>query len=491
MSIIAAFWNGIMSYTAWSFFVLTAAALIVYYVLPRKYQWSVLLIESAVFYYLASGKDLKSVLLFVATIVFSYIAGRLLERKKNRALLVVSLVVTILPLLLVKGNDFVWKRVVSGGIESLIIPLGLSFYSLQIYSYLYDIYTGKNNAQKNFLKYALYVSFFPHIIQGPIPRYDKLGSQLYEGHAFEYETIAKGFQLVIWGFFLKYVIAERAGIIVNTVFDHYTMYQGAFALLAGILYSIQLYTDFLACVCMSCGVAEMFGIRLTENFRQPYRSRSVKEFWRRWHISLSSWLRDYVYIPLGGSRKGMFRRYLNLILTFLISGIWHGNGLRFIAWGGIHAFLQIAGDLLHPVSKRIKHLLQIRDDAFVERQMDRVVTFFFVMLAWIIFRANSLRAGLYMIRSIFTVYNPWVLWDDSILGLGLDWKNCVVLVFAILLLILMEHIQEYSRTSVRERVMMQPLIARWTVYLMAISVIVVFGVYGYGYNASDFIYRGF
>ena len=178
MSIIAAFWNGIMSYTAWSFFVLTAAALIVYYVLPRKYQWSVLLIESAVFYYLASGKDLKSVLLFVATIVFSYIAGRLLERKKNRALLVVSLVVTILPLLLVKGNDFVWKRVVSGGIESLIIPLGLSFYSLQIYSYLYDIYTGKNNAQKNFLKYALYVSFFPHIMQGPIPRYDKLGSQL-------------------------------------------------------------------------------------------------------------------------------------------------------------------------------------------------------------------------------------------------------------------------------------------------------------------------
>ena len=237
------------------------------------------------------------------TIIVSYIGGIVLDRNRNKLLCALFLIVSIAPLLAVKGNVFIGKSLPGGGLKSLIVPLGLSFYSLQIYSYLFDVYKERIKPQRNFFKYCLYVSYFPQIMQGPIPRYAQLGGQLYEGHSFDPEQASRGLQLVIWGFFLKYMIAEKAAVIVNTVFNNHEMYQGIFALVAGILYSIQLYADFLACVCMCRGVSEALGINLAENFMQPYRARSIKDFWRRWHISLSSWLRDYVYIPLGAWKR--------------------------------------------------------------------------------------------------------------------------------------------------------------------------------------------
>ena len=478
-----------MTYTSWTYFVLVLFIFILYYAVPKRAQWAVLLAGSTLFYYLAAGRDRKVCLVFALTIAISYIGGLILERNRSRILRGVFLIASIGPLLLVKGNVFIGRNLPGSGLKTLIVPLGLSFYSLQIYSYLFDVYEGKVSPQRNFFKYFLFISYFPHIMQGPIPRYKDLKDQLFGGHSFDADRAVRGLQLVLWGFFLKYMIAEKAAVFVNAVFGRYEMYQGVFALIAGILYSIQLYADFLACVCMCRGVSEALGIELAENFKQPYLSRSIQEFWRKWHMSLSSWLRDYVYIPLGGSRKGKMRKYVNLILTFLVSGAWHGNGYRFVLWGLLHAVYQILGDVLRPVNKRIKRLSGIRPDSTLEIYIDRGVTFFLVMLGWIIFRANSIKASLTMIRSIFTVHNWWVLFDDSLLSLGLDWRNFVILLLSIHIMFKAEAAQQ--RTVIRDRIMRQPLIFRWILYLTAIAVIIVFGTYGFGYNASDFIYKGF
>ena len=478
-----------MSYTSWTYFVLVIFVFVLYYAVPKRAQWTVLLAGSTLFYYLAAGRDRKVCLVFVLTIAISYLGGLILEKNRSRILRAVFLIASIGPLLLVKGNVFIGRYLPGGGLKTLIVPLGLSFYSLQIYSYLFDVYEERVEPQRNFFKYFLFVSYFPHIMQGPIPRYKDLKEQLFSGHSFDADRAVRGLQLVVWGFFLKYMIAEKAAVIVNTVFRGYRMYQGVFALIAGILYSIQLYADFLACVCMSRGISEALGIELAENFKQPYLSRSIQEFWRKWHMSLSSWLRDYVYIPLGGSRKGKMRKYVNLILTFLVSGAWHGNGYRFILWGLLHAVYQITGDVLRPFNKRIKSLIGIRPDSALEIYIDRGVTFFLVMLGWIIFRAESISASFTMIRSIFTVRNWWVLFDDSLLTLGLDWKNVFILILSVYIMFKVEAAQQ--RTVIRDRILEQPLVFRWLLYLTAVAVIIIFGSYGFGYKAADFIYKGF
>ena len=489
IDIINDFLKSSMSYTTFSYFILVIGCFFLYYLLPRKIRWTSLLLGSCVFYYLASGKDYKTISLFASTLVFSYIAAILIEKEPRRTIFISSLILSLSPLLLVKGNVFVFKRIFPEGITSLIVPLGLSFYSLQIYSYLYDVYSKKITPQYNFFKYVLYISFFPQIMQGPIPRYSQLGNELFKGHSFDSKRICRGAQLILWGTFLKFVIAERAAIPVNTIFNNSTMYLGMFVLIAGILYSIQLYTDFLACVCMSKGVAEIFGISLVDNFLRPYFSRNIKEFWRRWHISLSSWLRDYIYIPLGGSRRGIFRKYFNLVITFLISGAWHGNGVRFLIWGLLHAIYQIMGDVLKPMQALIKRLLGIEKNSFIEIWIDRAITFFFVMIAWVIFRADTFEIGVRMIISIFTVRNYWIVWDNSLLSLGLDWKEWVILISSILFLFKIERTQD--RIVIRDKILQQPLFARWGLYLLGIAIVIVFGTYGFGFNAADFIYRGF
>ena len=230
------------------------------------------------------------------------------------------------------------------------------------------------------------------------------------------------------------MIADKAGIIVDTIFDNWEIYTGSYVLLGGILYNIQLYTDFMACVCMARGIASLFGIGLADNFNRPYFSDSVKEFWGRWHISLSSWLKDYVYIPLGGSRKGKARKWLHLSIVFAVSGIWHGSDLKYLAWGLLHAFYQIGGDLTKGIRKRAYGLLQIEETSFLADLLKKGTTFFLVALAFILFRADSLWAGGRMVLSLFTVYNPWILLNDSVFQLGLDIKECVILLLAILLL---------------------------------------------------------
>jgi D-alanyl-lipoteichoic acid acyltransferase DltB (MBOAT superfamily) len=358
-----------------------------------------------------------------------------------------------------------------------------------VIAYCVDVYQGKEKAQDSFLKYLLFVSFFPQILQGPIPRYSQLKDQLYEGHEFDYRTVKYGLQLMLWGFFLKMVIADRAAIFVNTVFPEYHLYDGTMLAIAAVLYSIQLYTDFLGCVCIAMGAAQVYGIQLQTNFERPYLAVSIKDFWRRWHISLSSWLRDYVYIPLGGNRKGKIRRYANLIITFLVSGIWHGAGLQYIFWGLMHGGYQVAGEVLMPIRKKIRNCLKIEEDSLICRLWQQFVTFVLVTAAWIIFRADSLRSGLSMIKRIVTEWTPWVLFDGTIYTCGISQRSFLAWTICVLLAAVVERLQE--KGNVRAMLEKQHLILRWGIYLGAIALVIVLGVYGPGYDATQFLYGQF
>ena len=285
------------------------------------------------------------------------------------------------------------------------------------------------------------------------------------------------------------MIADKAGVVVNNIFDNYELYPGLYVVVGGVLYSIQLYTDFMACTTISKGVSEIFGIHLMDNFDHPYMAVSIKDFWRRWHQSLSTWLRDYVYIPLGGNRKGKLMKYINLLVTFFVSGIWHGADYNYIVWGLLHGVYQITGELTGKIKGKIYDKLRMPEEIAVRRWIQRAGTFIWVTLAWIIFRADQLGHAITMIKSIFTVYNPWILFDDSLLRLGLSWKEWCVLVLSVMLLVKVSKKQE--EVCIRDRILSQHIIVRWFIYVAAISVIWVFGTYGYGFDVKDFIYGGF
>lgn len=472
-----------MTFISFNFYIFLGITVLLYFILPLKVRWYVLLAASLFFYFYVSEFSIIKLSVLVGTAVIVWVLAFLQEKvKKCKALwLIISLAITAIPFLLIKELPFA---------RSWIVPVGIAFYSMQLIAYSVDVFKGKISAEKNPLKFILFVSFFPQIIQGPIPRYDQLAPQLIEGHRFDEEKFVKGFMLIIWGFFLKLCIADKAAVIVNNVFGNFPTYQGVYVLVAGILYSLQLYADFLACTSFAQGFAGLFGIEIIDNFKRPYLATSVKDFWRRWHISLSSWLKDYIYIPLGGNRKGKALKFLFLIITFAVSGVWHGSGYKFIVWGLMHAAFEIIGELLTPVNNFLNRLFRMDKHLLFKRVIKILWTFMLVMLAWIIFRADTLETGFAMIKSIFTVFNPWIFSNDALFALGLNWKECAVLVLCLLALLVVGIFQEKG-IVIRERLLKFHLIARWAILIGAILFVVVFGTYGYGFDPQAFIYGGF
>lgn len=476
-----------MDFLSLTFAVFFIISVVFYYAVPKKMRWGVLLIASMIFY-VWSVPYLIIYLLFSTVTTYAY--GRWVKnhQQHGRGLLMAVIAVNLAVLLVLKFYPLCETRFNFPAL-GLLMPMGISFYTLQVIAYCVDVYQGKAEAQGNFLKYLLFVSFFPQILQGPIPRYEQLKNQLYEGHAFDYRTVKFGFQLILWGLFLKMVIADRAAIFVNTVFPEYYLYEGTMLAVAAVLYSIQLYTDFLGCVCIAMGAAEVYGIHLQTNFERPYFAVSVRDFWRRWHISLSSWLRDYVYIPLGGNRKGILRKYVNLILTFFVSGIWHGAGMQYLFWGLLHGGYQVAGEILMPVRVRVRKILKIREDSSVYRLWQRIFTFGLITAAWVIFRAENLHAGFSILKRIVTDITPWIFFDGTIYTCGITAGQFSSLLFCILLVIVAEYLQE--KANLREMLEKQHIIVRWGIYLGAIALVLVLGVYGPGYDASQFLYGQF
>lgn len=384
---------------------------------------------------------------------------------------------------------------------NILLPVGISFYTLQALGYLIDVYRGDIYAEKNFLRYALFVSFFPQLVAGPIERSKNLLVQLCTPKSLQYENIRKGLLLVLYGLFLKMVIADRAAIIVDTVYGNSGNYPGFYIIAATAFFAIQIYCDFYGYSTIARGSALMMGIHLMDNFNAPYYAKSVQEFWRRWHISLSGWFRDYLYIPLGGNRKGRLRKRCNLLTVFVVSGLWHGASVAFIFWGFLNGLYQVTEDVCAGVKKHIAEY-QSRWRQFIEEAkkndevrfstnlLHTVATFAFITFAWLFFRAGGLNAALEILRHTFCVNNWYILFDGSMYELGVAENYMNVLLISILILFVSDYYKYHGR-DVADMLLKQGWGFRVTCYMLLIFTILLYGCYGEMYDIQQFIYFQF
>jgi alginate O-acetyltransferase complex protein AlgI len=495
-----------MLFNSFSFMLFFPIVVLLYFVVPHKARYLWLLVAS---YYFYMSWNPKYALLIALSTLITYASGLLIGRENKeskfalwrRKLWVFLCMVSNLAILFFfKYFDFFIEnvnRVLSNtGMElivpafDVILPVGISFYTFQALSYTMDVYRDEIYVEKNLFKYALFVSFFPQLVAGPIERSKNLLVQISRRHYFDYERVKAGLLLMLWGFFLKLVIADRVAILVNTVYNDYSAYKGLELVLATVFFGVQIYCDFASYSIIAIGSAQVLGFQLMDNFKQPYFSRSIGEFWHRWHISLSSWFRDYLYIPLGGNRKGTARKYLNIMIVFLVSGLWHGANWTFVIWGFLHGAFQIIGQITMPAKVKITDLLHINREAASYKLGQMLITFCLVNFAWIFFRAPSFTGAKAIIRGMVTTWNPWIFNDGSLYLLGLSQKSFWVGIVAIVILFCVS-IAQYRGIRIRERFAEQGLVFRWVISLGLIFSIIIFGIYGPGYSASQFIYFQF
>ena len=368
----------------------------------------------------------------------------------------------------------------------ILLPVGISFYTFQALGYTMDVYRDEICAEKNFFQYALFVSFFPQLVAGPIERSKNLLHQLSEPKKFCYESVRNGLLLMLWGFFLKIVISDRCAVLVNTVYNNYGSYQGFQLILASVLFAVQIYCDFMGYSVIAKGAALVLGYRLMDNFTQPYLSVSVKEFWRRWHISLSTWLRDYLYIPLGGNRGSRLTKYRNLMLTFLASGLWHGAAIQYVLWGGIHGFYQIAEDVLAKPFRKACDKLCVRTDTFSWKLTGVAWNFFLVDIAWVFFRADSVKAALQILRRSTWLSNSGQILNGGLYQLGLNERNMTILLGALLILLVSSVMRERG-IRILEWLSTQNAVFRYAVYWCAVVLI----IFSLDITGQEFIYFQF
>lgn len=490
-----------MSYNSLPFALLVAVAFILYYVLPKVCRPVVLLAASLFFY---SCFDVKYFIFLLISAVTTYVTALIIPRSKKKNLDVLFIGVCIglnvamwfiikeLPWALSVVSDSLIKNGNTTNVPmlSVLVPVGVSYFTLQAIGYLVDVSKEKIEPEKRFFKYFLFLSWFPAIVQGPISRYDKLAPQLYNKNKISFDGIQNGLLLILIGLVKKVVVADRLAIFVNHCFKEYENLGGIILYLGAVGYAIQLFTDFSGCVDLCRGVSKLFGIDLINNFNRPYFACSIKEFWGKWHISLSTWLKDYVYIPLGGNRKGTVRRYLNVIITFLVSGLWHGAGFTFFIWGLMHALYQIIGDVLMPVRRKVKAIIGIKEGSLSERIYQTVVTFNLVTLAWIFFRSADIPSAFTYIGNMFTVSDPWVLFDKTLFSFGVS-QNAFTLIFIHLIVLFIVEWRTKSQEDCISKISELHLPIRWAVFLALILDVIMFGAYGSGFDMAGFLYGGF
>lgn len=387
-----------MLFNSFEFLVFFPVVCIVYFLLGKnKYRNPFLLIAS--YYFYMNWKPIYALLILTST-ALTYACGILVENnaddaKKKKAFLVVSLVINFAILFVFKYFNFVNESVY--GLLSwlglrwnvpnldILLPVGISFYTFQAVGYSVDVYRGTIKAERNFITYALFVSFFPQLVAGPIERAKNLLPQFHEEHTFKYDDVAEGFKQMLWGYFMKLCVADRLGAYVDAVYNNVGNHNGTSMIVATIFFTFQIYCDFGGYSNIAIGAARVMGFRLMENFKRPYLSMSIKEFWKRWHISLSSWFMDYVYIPLGGNRVKYGRHLLNLMITFLVSGIWHGANWTFVLWGGLHGTYLVIGNVFR------KYVYNPKQESVVSKLVSAAFCFALVAFAWIFFRANTVE----------------------------------------------------------------------------------------------------
>lgn len=367
----------------------------------------------------------------------------------------------------------------------LVLPVGISFYIFQTIGYVIDVYRKDTQVEKNIINYGAFVTFFPQLVAGPIERSGNLLAQIRQQHALEPQKCIQGFGRMLWGYFQKVVLADRLAVLVTSVYSDYESYSGIYIVLATVLFAIQIYCDFDGYTSIAIGAAQILGFELMENFNVPYMAKTVSEFWRRWHISLSTWFRDYLYIPLGGNRRGTLVKYRNLLITFLVSGLWHGAAWTYVVWGALHGIFQIAEDVAYKLFG-----LSRKDGRPFGRLMKCVVTFAMVDFAWLFFRADSLETAFGMIGRVVTDFGLADVFNRKMAAsMGLGIENLAVLAAALLVLAARDFGK--NRMDFGDILLKMPTICRYAIFYAGMFGILIFGYYGPQYEAAQFIYFQF
>lgn len=461
-----------------------------YFLLPAKSRWVMLLLASCIFY--MAWIPIYILILFLI-ISIDYFAALKIENAQGLArkgFLLLSIVANLGVLGIFKYYNFFAANIselshflgisYAAPVLNLILPIGLSFHTFQALSYTIEVYKGAQKAERHLGIYSLYVMFYPQLVAGPIERPQQLLHQLHEEHPFDFHKFTMGLQLMLWGFYKKVVIADRLAPLVNHVYDQAPHYSGFPLILATYCFALQIYCDFSGYSDIAIGAAQVMGINLMRNFDCPYAAKSIREFWQRWHISLSTWFRDYVYIPLGGSRAARFRVCLNLMIVFMASGLWHGANWTFVAWGFLHG-LYLVLFLLYQHAGQGAKLPELKGFAGMTLRAACIfMTFQAVAFAWILFRANSLSDAYWIMSHLFPANN-----FDQILSLGLSGADLIVAALAVLI---MEGLQFLQRKApLRERIAALPISIRWPVYYTAIFCVLFLGKF----SSERFIYFQF
>lgn len=486
-----------MLFNSFAFLVFFPTVTLLFFLLPHKLRWALLLAASCFFYMFFKP---EYILILGFTIVVDYFAGLLLDReqrpKVRKLYLVFSLIANIGVLSVFKYYNFIDHNLfIIGGhlgiheqlpLMNMVLPIGLSFHTFQAMSYTIEIYRGNQKAEKSFGIYALYVMFYPQLVAGPIERPQNMLHQFHERKYFKYNNVVSGLRSMLWGLFKKVVIADRLAMITDPVFNNPHNASATTLLIASILFSFQIYCDFSGYTDIAIGAAQVMGFKLMKNFNHPYKAQSIAEFWRDWHISLSTWFRDYIYIPLGGNRCSKARMYFNILCVFILSGLWHGANWTFIVWGLLHGCYIIFGDMTKKVRIRFLSLIGLDKLYWVNTILQQVITFVLVTLAWILFRANSIWDAVYIFRKLPQAATE--LKNSLVTGIRFFNINFSQFLFScglILLLLVAQHVE--GSITMSEYIGRQSGIKRWGIYYFLALSIIFLGIF----QNKQFIYFQF
>jgi len=515
-----------MSIISLNFFIFFFIIMTVYYLIPGKIQWMWLLAASLYFY--AYHNSLIQTVIFVLIIMANYglsVLGANSEKSK-KTFYVITLVMDVVLLSVFKYSAFIFNMLETLGLSSLhdifsfitdsiavFEPMHISYFALILIGYITDVYWGKSQVQKNPGKLLLFCSYFPVMTSGPIVRYSQLENQLFSGSKvrFSYEKVVRGLERICWGLFKKLVVSSRCAILVNAVYGDYEKYTGFYVFVAVIVYAFQIYTDFSGLIDMVLGFSECIGIDLPENFNTPFFSRSIAEFWRRWHITLGAFLKDYVLFSLqrGNSYKKLrnfcknhlgkdYKKKFNLpvyatmFVSWFLIGLWHGGGWNYIFGVGIYMwFIMVLSDILAPFFDKMIKKLNINNECASYHLFQQIRTFFIYIFGVSFFRASSMKEGIELWKSAFSSFNPWIFFNEDIYKLGLDRREANIMIFGLLLILLASYITYKEDRDIRDWLREQNYVFRLLVFTGLFVSIIVLGSYGSEFNAADFIYGRF
>ena len=529
-----------MTYTKPIFLVVFLPLVIILYnILPQKHRWKVLLISSYIFFWSISDKLIVYLLLTTAVI---YGCGLWLNAKqqerdeilknipkeqkkelkakyvrKQRIIVSIASIILIGILVVLKYSKFFGTNINSLfeifniplriGIPKFIMPIGISFYTLQAVSYLIDVYKEKIKADKNIGRLALFISFFPQIMEGPICRYEQTAENLWKCERTTYQRLTFGLQRILFGIMKKVLIVDRVNPFILEVFNNYNGYDGGIIAIGMVLYTLQLYMDFSGVMDIVIGIGEIFGVTMPENFRQPFFSKTISEFWTRWHITLGAWFRDYIYYPVSltkkcknltsSARKKIGNYYgpliastIALFCVWICNGLWHGSAWSYIFFGMYHFTLILLGRINEPIVKKINSKLHINSKSFWYTGIQIIKTTILVFFGELFFRANSLKDGLAMCSKIFTNFSFEQISNGTLFKMGIDIQD-IAIMFAVVVIIFVISLLKEKGINIREAISKKNIVTRWSLYYALILLIIVFGTYGLGVVPLDPMYANF